>query len=327
LSRRQNVVWGGGIDVSMYQLRDSFGLNFSPDTSTDQNDDIFFQDEIRLSRAVLFTLGSKFEHNNFTGFEVEPNARLSWMLDRKNTLWASISRAVRKPRRFETDLRISAVNDTSPLTILSLQGNKDFDSEKVLAYEAGYRSKMTERFFFDLASFYNVYSDLESIEPRAPFTENDPAPSHKVDPNYTFGNGLRGESYGVEIAPQVQLTGWWRVQGQYSYLHERLHLQEGSADAFLARTAGDNPAHQALLRTSFNLPRHFELDGDVRYVDRLPNLHVGSYTVGDARIGWTGIRHMNFEVVGQNLFMSHHVEFSPGNEVERSVYGKVTWDF
>ncbi len=327
LSPRQHVIWGFGYDVSADNVRDSLGVDFNPDSATDQNYDVFFQDELRLCRAVLLTFGSKFEHNNYTGFETEPNIRASWMIDHKNTLWASVSRAIRKPTRFDRDLRISAVDATTPLTIISFRGNKNFDSEKVVAYETGYRSQLTQRVFFDVASFYNVYSDLFSVEPQAPFTETDPSPAHNVNPYFLFENQLRGESYGVEVAPQVQITEWWRMQAQYSYLHERLHLQEGSADTVSTQAAGDNPAHQASLRASFNLPRHFELDGDVRYVDDLPSLHIGSYTVGDARVGWKGIQHLNIEIVGQNLFMTHHLEFAPGNEVERSVFGKVTLDF
>ena len=327
LTPHQNVIWGFGYDVSADDVHDSFGVDFNPDAATDQNYDIFFQDELRLCRAVLLTFGSKFEHNNYTGLEVEPNVRASWLIDPKNTLWASVSRAVRKPTRFDRDLRISAVDSPSPLTTISFRGNKNFDSEKVIAYETGYRSQTTDRLFVDVASFYNVYSDLLSIEPQPPFTETDPSPTHNVNPSFLFENMFRGESYGVEVAPQIQITSWWRMQAQYSYLHERLHPQEGSADTVSAAAAGNNPVHQASLRTSFNLPHHFELDGDVRYVDELHNLDVGSYTVADARVGWKGIRRVNIELVGQNFLMTHHPEFSPGNEVEESVYGKVTWDF
>jgi iron complex outermembrane receptor protein len=327
LSRHQNVIWGFGYDVSAGSVRDYVGLDFNPDDATDQNYDVFFQDELRLWRSVLLTFGSKFERNNYTGFETEPNVRASWMIDRKNTLWASVARAVRKPTRFDRDLSVSAVVVPPPaLTTISFRGNKNFDSEKVVAYEAGYRSQVNERTFFDLAGFYNVYSDLFSIEPQPPFTENDPAPSHTVYP-YFFENGLRGESYGVELAPSIQITRWWRIQVLYSYLHERLHPQEGSSDTTSTSASGGNPSHQASLRSSFNLPRHFEVDGGVRYVDNLRSQNVGSYTVADARIGWHGVKNMAFEVIGQNFLMTHHPEFSPGNEVERSISGKVTWDF
>ena len=57
----------------------------------------FVQDEIALRTDVTLTLGTKVEHNDYTGFEVQPSGRLQWNVTPKQTLWAAVSRAVRTP--------------------------------------------------------------------------------------------------------------------------------------------------------------------------------------------------------------------------------------
>ena len=82
-----------------------------------------------------------------------------------------------------------------------------------------------------------------------------------------------------------------------------------------------------------DLPQHLSLDCSVRYVDSLPALQIGSYVTLDARLGWRPKKNLEFAVVGQNLLQEQHAEFSPSfiatqrAEIERGVYGKVTWHF
>ncbi len=49
---------------------------------------IYAQDEITLVENKLrLTLGSKIEHNNYTGFEYQPNARLAFTPQNKQLLF------------------------------------------------------------------------------------------------------------------------------------------------------------------------------------------------------------------------------------------------
>jgi iron complex outermembrane receptor protein len=78
-----------------------------------------------------------------------------------------------------------------------------------------------------------------------------------------------------------------------------------------------------------DLPAHFQFDATARYVDTLPSPNVPSYLTFDLRIA-KQFNHLELAVVGQNLAQAHHPEFgAPGSrqEIERSVYGKVTWSF
>jgi len=58
---------------------------------------------------------------------------------------------------------------------------------------------------------------------------------------------------------------------------------------------------------------------------------VPSYFELDARLGWHLTKRVELSVVGQNLLHDHHPEYGfPGatrEEIARSVYGKIAWQF
>jgi iron complex outermembrane receptor protein len=303
---------------------------FTPGRSTDQIFSAFVQDEISLlAEQLRLTIGSKFEHNDYSDFEVQPGARLLWLLAPQHTLWAAVTRAVRTPSRVEHDLSATSLLDPRTPTFGRAIGNGTFVSEKLLAYELGYRRQPTSRLFLDITAFYNRYTDLLSLEPGTPFTETTPPPAHVIVPLF-IRNGLHGEGYGVELAADWQPFDWWRVSGVYSYLHLNLTRDKDSLDASTVRsTEGSSPTHQLSLRSFLSLPGHLEVDLVWRYVDHLPSQGVSSYLTLDARLGWRPLPPLTIAVVGQNLLMNHHAEFGGGSngttEIERSVYGKVVW--
>ena len=95
---------------------------------------VFVQDEIALVPDRLrVTLGSKLEHNDYTGFEHQPSARLAWTPTSQQTLWTAISRAARTPARIDRDFYLFLTPS------LPLIAGDDFDSEKLVACEAGWR--------------------------------------------------------------------------------------------------------------------------------------------------------------------------------------------
>ena len=97
--------------------------------------------------------------------------------------------------------------------------------------------------------------------------------------------------------------------------------------------AGANPRHQFSLRSSMDFPHHLQFDCSGRFVDELPARGVPGYFTMDARLGWKPHARLELSLVGQNLLQSRHKEFIPSvipteqTEVERAVYGKVTWTF
>src|SRR6185437_8201053 len=101
---RQNLTWGLGFRATHEVDRDLSIVRFSPPALDQSLYSGFLQDEILLAERVYLTVGSKLEHNDYTGFEVEPSLRLQWNLDPTELLWSAISRAVRTPSRYDRDL-------------------------------------------------------------------------------------------------------------------------------------------------------------------------------------------------------------------------------
>jgi iron complex outermembrane receptor protein len=303
---------------------------FTPNHYTDKLYNAFVQDEIPIVGDQLsLTIGSKFLHNGYSGFEIEPTARLLWTPSSRQTVWGAVTRAVRTPSRIEEDLQLTGLAAPTPLTFFRIIGDRKFSSESLIGYEAGYRSLVVPKFHVDIAAFYNNYDHLLSVEPGAPFSESSPPPPHTVIP-FFFRNGLLGRTAGFEIAPDWTPTRIWRLRGSYSYLHIDLEKKASSLDASsINSTQGSSPHHQVAIQSSLDLPKKLEFDQTFRYVSSLPAQLVGAYTTADVRFSWHATRSLDVSVVGQNLFQPHHAEFGgdPGPLVgiERSAYVKLTW--
>lgn len=277
----------------------------------------FVQDQITLEplRWNLY-VGSKFEHNDFTGTEVQPAVRLAFTPDGQQTVWGAVSRAVRTPTRVDTDSRFLPAPATG---VVFIRGNPDFGAETALAYELGYRVQPHPALFLDLATYYNVYDDLRTLEP-TPTT---------VLP-LILGNGRRGETYGAELVATAQPTQWWRLRGSVAYIHENLRLQPGSRDTTGGTLEANDPSTIASLESTLNLPGGFQFDCFVHGATARPNPALAGYTAVDARLGWQSTRGWELALIGQNLFSPRHPEFVGGGsqpEVERSVYLRFTSRF
>jgi len=257
---------------------------------------------------------------------------LLWTPDPRHSIWAAVSRAVRTPSRGELEARLDEfVIPGSLPTLVSIYGNPDFGSEDLIAYEAGYRWQAANNLSLDLAAFYNDYAELRTVEVGSPFLQESLGIPYLVLPIYP-GNKMAGQTFGVEAVADWSPYQWWRLQLVYSFLQMDLHLDEDSSDQ-TSDVEGESPSNQISFRSLMNLPRNFELDLWLRYVDDLPAQGVPAYVTMDAQLAWRPWKYLELAVVGRNLFENAHLEFSPEiiniepTEVERSVYGKITWRF
>jgi iron complex outermembrane receptor protein len=332
--KRHEIDWGLGYRFNHSDTRGTFELALDPANRSQSLFSAFIQDEITLVDDKLrLTLGSKFEHNDFSGFEVQPNARLLWRPHDRHTVWTAISRAVRTPSYFENDVRFNErILANNPLAVVSLFGDENFDSEELLAFELGYRIQPMDRLFVDIAAFYNIYGRLRTFEPQMSFQEISSLPSHLVQP-FVAGNKMEGETYGVEWIADWKPWDAWRLQIAYSFLQIALHLDEDSGDTMAEDAEGENPEHQLSLRSSWDLLPNLDFDLWLRYVDNLPSLGIESYVMLDARLAWRPHKNWELSIVGQNLLDAQHNEFKPefgkvlATEVQRGVYGKVRWNY
>ncbi len=325
LGERQRVLWGLGYRLSDGRGQGNETLTFNPPDRTDHIFSVFVHDEVSLVPDRLrLSVGSKLERNQYTGFEVQPSARVIWSPGVRHAVWAAASRAVRTPSRVERDLALSvALSPTLPL-FARVIGNEGFTSEKTWAYEAGYRIQPADRLSQEAAAFHDRYGDLTSLEQDRPFLED----GRQVLP-YRFANMLRGRSSGVEITSIAHLTSRWRVSAEYSYLSLRLETAPGSTDTTsVPSTEGSSPRHMARAWSSWSLPGHVDLHLAFRWIDELPAQKVPAYSELDGRVGWQLVPRLELAVVGQNLLHARHAEFggSPDPaQIERSVYAEARW--
>ncbi len=309
-----DLTWGAEFRFTDDDIRGSESVQFIPNHRDASIGSLYLQDEITLVPDRLqFTLGCKFEYNTFSRasrtIEVQPNARILWTPDPAHAVWASAARAVRTPSRAEADARaIIAVDPVGP-TAVTLIGSRDFDPEELLALEVGYRVQPLEEISFDLAGFVNLYDELRTFEPGAPFPEAAPVP-HVVLP-LESSNRMTGRSYGVELAVTTRPFPWWKMQMAYSFLYINLVPDSNSRDPQAESIEHENPANQVYLRSSWDLGSDVDLDLIPRYVSGLSALDTEAYVELDARLAWRPFKNGEVSLTGQNLLHRSHMEFSP----------------
>ncbi len=331
LGERHKLTCGAGFRGIHDNLpsQDYFTIHFTAVERTYNLTSQFIQDEITLVEDRLaLTMGVKTEENDFTGFEVQPSARLLWTPDRRHSAWAAISRAVRTPSRCEDNF-VTTFPPIAPYTFPRLYGSTNAVSETLIAYEIGYRAQTTERFSWDIAAFYNVYTNLWSAALGAPIP---PVPPDVITiyplwyNNWT--NQTSADTQGVELASNWSISERWRLNGQYTFFYMNLHSE-------VPLNVKTDPQHQIYLRSSWDLRSDLQFDLIARYVDCIPAIDVPSYITMDLRLGWRPRKHLELAVVGQNLLQSHHLEFNPNitdlytptTEVPRGVYGTIAWRY
>jgi iron complex outermembrane receptor protein len=332
LKGNQNFLWGVGARLSPDNIVQKFPtLDFEPHQETDSLYTWFLQDEIPIvSNRLWLTVGSKFEHNNYSGFEVQPNVRLLLTITAHQTLWGAVTRAVRTPSRLDQDLQLTDFLTATPPIFLRVVGSLGFNSEQLVSSEVGYRTLITGSFYIDIAAFHNAYNDLYGYGSGTMTVETAPPPARFIL-QVPVANALKANANGFEVTPDWKPKNWWELKGSYSYLHLVAETKTGFTDPLnvVGSDNGSSPHHQLQMQSLFNLPKRLELDMTFRYVSALPAQMVDAYESGDLRVGWRPSTHWEFSVAGQNLFQPHHVEFGGDANtlvgIERSAVAKITW--
>ena len=314
LGARHDVVWGLGYRLINDHVVNSAALAFLPAHVTRQWFTGFVQDEIAIVPNQLHVaLGTKIEHNDYTGVEIQPGGRMNWTLSPSTTMWTAVSRAVRTPSRIDREL----FSPSQPPFILA--GGPTFHSEEELAYELGVRHQHGV-LALSVATFYSHYRGLRSLE--------------QVNPPNRFpvviANGLDGESFGAEATADYWLTSTWRLSAGYTELRVHIWPTPGSTDT--TRGAGENqsPDRQLFLHSSADLPAHLRLDAGLRSIGDIANRQIPAYTELNAKLTWQATANLDLSVVGQNLLHRRHAEFgvpATRREIERGAYGLVQWRF
>jgi iron complex outermembrane receptor protein len=309
---RHDVVWGGGGRFSRYQINGTASLLFTPASRSLKLGDLFAQDTVSLTDKARLTLGLKLEDDPFSGLAVLPNLRASYTLGSGSLVWAAVSRAVRSPTPFDRDV-IEKVGGQVFLT-----GAPDFDPVSLTAYEAGVRGELGSRASLSASVYYNVYDNIRSIEV-APVTV---IPLH-------WGNGIQGQTYGLEAWADFSATEWWRLGAGLNLMGERLRFKPGASGLLGGSQTGDDPGHTIKLKSSMTLPHGLMVDAILRWYGALPDPRVPAFAELNARVAWAIGKQLRLAVSGENLLNPKHLEFpAPGADaVPRSVFVSLSWGF
>ena len=326
LLTRHDIVWGAGYRFTDGRIRAVAPSQFFPDDRADSLYSAFVQDDVAIvSDRLRAIVGFKVEHNAYSGVEFQPSGRLAWTLNPRHTFVWSATRAVRTPSRVETDYTTGSVANPAVPTFVRLLPNDAFESEKVTAYEMGYRLRPAGALYVTLSAFFNDLDDTLSTELLTSFVE--PAPARLILP-VTFANGLHGNSHGLEVTSDVRPAPWWRLTANYSYLRIQMTRNPGSTDVQERRYEGQSPRHQVQLQSSLDLPGRLELDWRLRYVSELSSA-VDAYATSNVRLSWPLTAGLAVSVVGQDLHAPHHLEWPASGgvtvQVRRSGYVGLTW--
>ncbi len=319
----------------------------------DQTNDLysaFFQDKIKLvDDALWLTLRTKYEHNDFTGAEWQPSARLLWKPAVDHSFWTAVARAVRTPSMVENGGTLTIAMAPTPFPgvffPVTLYGNPQYDVETLLAYEVGYRWQARRNLSFDLAGYYNDYDDIYGI------VRN----TNPQQPELILSNAQEGYGYGLEFAANWQAQSW--LNFAFTYAYQRLELESKGDTLGMSLFGGDftttsTPRHQASIRSSIDFAQNWQFNTWLRYVDAIEGrnnvdaiegrnnvdlanplpLQVDPCFTLDANLIWKPRKDLEIMLAGQNLFNSSQLEYvaeliTPPTEIERSVYMKITWNF
>lgn len=303
-----NIVWGAGDRIAQYRITSQRGgastLLFVPPARSLNLANLFAEDHIPLSDTVQLTVGLKLENDPYSGISAMPSGRLAWQASATDLVWGAISRSVRSPTPFDTDVQ-ELLGTTTFIT-----GNPDFRPEAVTAYEIGYRGNWSSDVSVSVTLFEDVYDDLRSIE----ITPVTFLP-------LSWGNLLKGDVHGMEAWASLQVAEWWRLSAGATWQHVDLTFAPGASKLLGTAQAGDDPHHFASLRSSMRLMGGVAFNADLREVGELPNPKVSGYVELNAQLSWRATDSLDFSLSGFNLLHGHHLEYpaAAGDVVERSV--------
>lgn len=296
-----HIVLGGGLRTTRDEFINNLnGFHLEPQSRRLWVMNGFAQDRIALSPTLDLVAGVKLERSSFSGIQLLPNLRIAWHPNERNLLWGAVSRAVRTPSRIDRQL----------VFLPLLAQATDFESEKLIAFEAGYRGRPGATTNLSVSVFYNLYDDIRTTE----FTGN-PLPIR-------LRNSLKGQTYGVEAWLTQQLSSRWRATVGIAALGKNFRLKDGAIDLANRASLGADPDVQAVLRSEMDLTDRLHLDVRLRAVDDLGASDRVGYVEADARLAWRASDEIELYVAVTDLLHDSHVESidpSRAQRVRRSV--------
>ena len=298
---RHQLVAGAGIRTTNDEFVNQLNIfQLNPASRRLWTYNAFLQDHFQVTEAVAVIAGVKLERSTFTGWQVLPNLRLAWQPNDRNLVWAAVSRAVRTPSRIDRQLE-------APPFLLAAE---NFKSEKLFAFEAGYRGQPNSATSVSINGFVNIYDDLRTTE--------------FVGSGFQLRNGAKGTTYGIEAWGNAQLAPWWRVWLGASTLWKDLHAKSDRVDFAPRNTFGNDPGWQLIGRSEFDVSPDLQVSLNARAVDGIDqDPEIDGYVEVGGRVAYRVSQDVEFFIAGRNLLHRTHEESNDpgaGQLARRSIY-------
>ena len=330
-----DVSWGVGLNWYHDTSTGIPELTANPSSRTLVNTRLFAQHEYALSPdKLLLTYGARIDHDPYSGSQLSPNARLLWKIDPRTSGWLSTSQAVRPPSRVESDFGYNLDIPNTAITYRGVVNPNARITEKVTAFEAGWRSQVRHNLSLDVAAFAHRYSPLLGVDPDLGKLINDPEIVNSTEVNghtintVALSRQTRATTRGFELAADWRISTAWRQQLTYA------RLDTSFAKPLLVTPFGASPKHLLSLRESFDLNSHWMLDLWLRYTSArqdalVPSLNVPARTMVDINVRWAVRPDMTISAGVHNLGPKSQQEINPGlsAEIPRAGFAKVEASF
>ncbi len=339
-----HVLYGGGYRLSKSDTRGkenalgTFSYTMDPQIREDELFSAFVQGRLKVAdgRGEL-TLGSKVEHNDYTGFEWQPSVRFLWLLDDDSSLWAAISRAVRTPSRLESDSTVDIASLAPPVHGLrlfyQLLRNDAMGSEKLFSYEIGYRNRLSRDLFMDLSLYYNRYEDIVAgVADGKPYIRQGQYGRRLTMP-VLLSASREEETYGAEVNVNWVLADCWRVTAGYTWFSMNILDANNSSEGRQGFDEDENAEHIFSLVSHLDVSRLLEVNVSLYAISALDQLDIGSRIRLDCNVALHPTERVSVSLGVKNLFDDGTQEFSNtvegilASDIPRIVYTRLTLNF
>ncbi len=335
LSPRQDVIWGLGYRYSGDRIDNSPQIAVYQRERDTHLWSAYLQDQITLEPARWrLSLGARLEHNDYTGHELQPNLRLLWTPNPRNSAWLSLARAIRTPARFERggalNFQVDPVGTPPLLPPSVLQVTIDqIQEERLDALDLGWRHQIGADTSIDLTAFHYRYNHLRGAATTTPTLV---LPANYLLIQTEGNNANHGTAYGLEAALDWRPRPNWRLQAHYSWLQTRMETADIPGQ-LPNDYANSSPTHLFSLRSSLDLSEQLQWDAWLRHVSTIKSHNIPAYTTLDLRLAWKPRKDLTVSLVGQNLLDNAHPEYGSGfirstpSEIQRGLYAKAEWTY
>ena len=326
LNSTHSLIYGFNFNSTRDKITPSITVNINHMKRQDLTYSAFIQNTTKLNDYLSLMIGSKFEHNNYTGVEIQPSIRMTYNYSDDTSMWASWSRAIRRPSRTDDDLIFNETFDqtipnpfapgnvTLPFSATIL-GDPKQNSEELLAYEAGIRTALWgQKLTLDLVTFYNDYSQLSTFEPGS-----DPSLVTRRDDSHA-------DAYGIEFSLKFLASQDLNIIANYTWF--KMQFPNGSA-----ATVDDTPQHLFNFQTNYQLYKNLNWHTVVYYTDVIASQEIPSYIRVDSGLVWEIDQHSSLAVWGKNLTDPQHPEYNDTifnsftYEISRSFFIEYNYNF